>query len=86
MPRPGSDDSRFAIHGAIQIAPQIAPQCVFLTVLVCHVVGVPAHARLATSTLAAIMVVSSIRPGVSPFAQATGHKGAASARGGLRTA
>ena len=39
---------------------------IFATVLLCHAAGVPDHARLAVATVALIMVLSSIHPGVHP--------------------
>ena len=39
---------------------------IFTTVLLCNAAGVPDHVRLAVATVALIMVLSSIHPGVHP--------------------
>jgi uncharacterized membrane protein YccC len=45
--------------------------CIFVTVLVCHTIRIPDHARLAAITVALIMVMSSNQPGLSPVLSAT---------------
>ena len=44
--------------------------CIFVTVLVCHTIRIPDHARLAAITVALIMVMSSNQPGLSPVLSA----------------
>jgi uncharacterized membrane protein YccC len=44
--------------------------CIFATVLLCHTVRIPDHARLAAITVALIMVMSGIHPGLSPVLSA----------------
>ena len=44
--------------------------CIFATVMVCHATGIPDHARLASITVALIMVISSIDSTVSPIMNA----------------
>ena len=44
--------------------------CIFATVLICHAAGIPDHARLASITVALIMVISSIDSTVSPITNA----------------
>jgi len=44
--------------------------CIFATVLVCHLAGIPGHAQLAAITVALIMVISSIDSTVSPVTNA----------------
>ena len=45
--------------------------CIFGTVLLCHAARIPDHARLASLTVAVIMVLSSTNPGLSPVLNAT---------------
>jgi uncharacterized membrane protein YccC len=40
--------------------------CIFGTVLLCHVARIPDHARLASLTVAVVMVLASTNPGSSP--------------------
>jgi uncharacterized membrane protein YgaE (UPF0421/DUF939 family) len=44
---------------------------IFGTVLLCHAARIPDHARLASATVAVIMVLSSTNPGLSPVLNAT---------------
>lgn len=43
---------------------------VFATVLLCHLVRIPDHARLASITVAVIMVISSLHPTLDPIQNA----------------
>ncbi|MGO9139778.1 MAG: FUSC family protein [Syntrophales bacterium] len=42
-----------------------------VVMLLCHVVGIPDHARLASITVAVTMVLSTIHPGFNPVLNAT---------------
>jgi uncharacterized membrane protein YgaE (UPF0421/DUF939 family) len=43
---------------------------IFITMLICHAVGIPSHARLAALTVVLIMVTSNMHPGLDPVLNA----------------
>ena len=44
--------------------------CIFLTVLLCHAMGIPGPARLAALTVALSMIIFTLDPAVSPIVPA----------------